>query len=370
MSKIRKNLTHYVKKCMHFDRGYISPDMHSIDRNPSHCIRFNLIMQAEFPLNALVLASEALRIANQNTGKRLFDWSFVSEDGDPAKASNGMWFDSDCSTDDMPSADVYLLFGGNLPTQRNSKKLLGHLRKASQYGAIVGGIDTGTFALAQAGLTRVGRDSNVVLHWEAEPSFIEQFPNAVPMDQIYSVQERRVYSAGGVATLDMILDLIARFGGQALANEIANALVHTRRETTTKQRNDGIFTTDSKSPLRRLVELMEQNVETPLYLSELSREFGGSERTLARLCERGFGQSPMRLYMNVRLRAARNLLFYGEHSIRETALACGFSHPAVFSRVFKRQFGKTPREFRSEFRKKQNLKVRPELRQRIAKRES
>ena len=351
-----------VKKCIFFD-------MRSIDRNPSHCIRFNFIMQAEFPLNALVLASEALRIANQNTGKQMFDWSFVSEDGEPAKASNGMWFGADCSTEDMPSADVYLLFGGNLPTQRNSKKLLGHLRKANHHGAIVGGIDTGAFALAQAGLACVGRESNVVLHWEAVPSFLEEFPDAVPMNQIYSVQERRVFSAGGIATLDMILDLVAQFRGQALANEIANALVHTRRETTTEQRGDGLLDTDSNSPLRRLVELMEQNIELPLSLSELSREFGVSERTLARICERVFDQSPMRLYMNVRLGAARNFLFYGELSIQEIALACGFSHPAVFSRVFKKQFGKTPREFRKEFREKQNLKVRPELRQMIFKRD-
>lgn len=342
--------------------------MHSINPNPSGCIRFNLVMQAEFPLNAVVLASEALRIANQNSGRDEFSWSFVTLDGEPVRASNGMWLAADCSIENMPSADVHLLFGGNLPMQRNSRKFLGHLRRASRDGAVLGGVDTGAFALAQAGLACSGDDTEVVLHWEAVPSFLEDFPNSVPMNQIYAVRDGRAFSAGGIATLDMMLDLIAGFRGQALANEIANALVHTRREATTEQRGDGLLEAGANSPIARLVALMEQNVEMPLTLSELGREFGVSERTLSRLCKRYFGQSPMRLYTSVRLRTARNLLFYGELAIREVAFASGFSHAAVFTRVFKRQFGMTPREFRAGFRRKQVLSLRPELRRMIGSR--
>ena len=114
----------------------------SSSRSPD-CIRFNLLLQAEFPPNALILASEALRIANQNTGHRYFEWRFVSEDGQSVRASNGMWFAADCRLDNMPEADVYLLFEGNLPTQLNSQRLLGVIRKAARYGALVGGVDTG-----------------------------------------------------------------------------------------------------------------------------------------------------------------------------------------------------------------------------------
>ena len=125
---------------------------------------FNLLLQPEFPLNALILASEALRIANQNSGRPLFRWNFVSEAGGAVRASNGMWIDADCSLDTMPLATHYLLFEGNLPTQHNSSKLLNHLRAAARFGAIVGGIDTGTFALAQAGLAGSGETRDVTLH--------------------------------------------------------------------------------------------------------------------------------------------------------------------------------------------------------------
>lgn len=329
------------------------------------CPRFNLILQPEFPLNGLILASDALRIANQNSGRKLFDWCFVSEDGEPVRASNGMWFGVDFAIDLMPSADVYLLFEGNLPTQHNSQKLLGHLRAAARFGAIVGGVDTAAFALAQAGLVGAEDSAELVLHWEAVPTFQERFPSAVLKDQIYMVDGSRAHSAGGVATLDLVLDLIARFDGQALANEVANALVHTRREPETPQRDAGRIDADANSLPRRLVHLMEQNLDFPLTLSDLAHELGVSERTLTRLCKKAFGESPMRLYLHIRLQAARNFLFYEEFSIKDVALACGFSYPSVFSRVFKDEFGQTPREFRNRLRENQNLAVRPEIRRLI-----
>ncbi len=326
------------------------------------CIRFNLILQAEFPPNAVILASEALRIANQNTGQQYFDWRLVSEDGEAVRATNGMWFEADCRFDNMPEADVYLLFEGNLPTQLNSQRLLGAVRRAARRGALVGGIDTGVFALAEAGIIQARREMDVVLHWEAAPSFLERYPDASVRNQLFLLRGTEVYCAGGVATLDMMLELIAGFRGQALANEIAEALVHTRRPPTTPQRSSGEADADNAPSARRLVQLMEENLETPLRMPELARALGVSRRTLARLCNRAFGQPPMRLYLGLRLQAARNFLFYDEFSITDVAMACGFTHAAVFSRVFKSRFGQSPREFRADIRARQNLALRPELR--------
>jgi AraC family transcriptional regulator, carnitine catabolism transcriptional activator len=328
--------------------------------------RFNFVLQPEFPLNALILASDALRIANQNSGRELFDWTFVTETGEPVRASNGMWFGADCAIRDMPSAAVCLLFEGNLPTQQNSQRLLGGLRAQARFGAIVGAVDTGAFALAQAGLVGAREEEPVVLHWEAVPAFRERFPTAVAKNQIYLVGANRVHCAGGVAALDMMLDLIARFEGEALANEVANALVHTRREPATPQRRDDPLDSEQYLQARRLVELMDANLDFPLRLQELADAFGASQRTITRLCRASFGESPMRLYLRVRLQAARNLLFYEDYSIKDVATACGFSYPAVFSRVFKAQFGQTPRAFRANLRQRQSLEIRPEIRRLIS----
>ena len=97
------------------------------------------------------------------------------------------------------------------------------------------------------------------------------------------------------------------------------------------------------------------------------RERGDSDRhdqehpAHERHCARAFGQTPTQLYLLIRLQAARNLLFYEEGDIKDIAVACGFSYPAVFTRAFKAQFGQSPRAFRQSFRDIQGRLVRPEI---------
>ena len=259
----------------------------------------------------------------------------------------------------MPAAEFYLVFEGNLPVQRNSPRLLNHLRTAARFGAAVGAIDTGAFALAQAGLI----DGHpVVLHWEAVPTFKERFPEVSVRPQIYLIDGQRITCAGGVATLDMMLDLIARLKSPTLANEVANALVYVARPPGSYQRQD-----DWQKPTRptladRIVTLMERNLDFPLSLEELGAQLSVSSKSALRECRRRFDETPMRLYLRIRLQAARNMLFYEEFGIKEVATACGFSYPSVFSRAFHAQFGTTPRDFRAAVRRQQNQAYRPEMR--------
>lgn len=320
---------------------------------------FGFILQPEFPLNGLILATEALRIANQNSGHALFRWHLASESGEPVRASNGMWMPVDAAIRTLPPIDFCFLFGGNLPTQRNSETLLTHLKASARTARYVGAVDTGAFAMAQAGLLH-GKD--VVLHWEAALAYRERFPDAVMRNQLYLIEDNRIQCAGGVATLDLMLDLIGRLYGEILASEVANALVHTPRPAETPQRLDDPHER-GVPPLRdRIVRLMESNLDFPLSLAEIAERLCVSVRTVSRECQRRFNEPPMRLYLTIRLQAARNLLFYEEFSIKDVATACGFSYTAVFSRVFRQQFGETPSAFRANLRKRQSETYRPEIR--------
>jgi AraC family carnitine catabolism transcriptional activator len=68
--------------------------------------------------------------------------------------------------------------------------------------------------------------------------------NCLPTDR----KERRVHCAGGVARLNIMLDLIGALRGEAMANEVANALVHSRRNAEVEQRSAGPMESD-RSPL-------------------------------------------------------------------------------------------------------------------------
>ena len=74
--------------------------------------------------------------------------------------------------DRFPKSLRLCLFGDR-PYSRCIKRGAGWIRQQDRQGAQLGGICTGAFALAQAGVIR---DRRFTLHWENQPAFVETFP--------------------------------------------------------------------------------------------------------------------------------------------------------------------------------------------------
>jgi AraC family transcriptional regulator, carnitine catabolism transcriptional activator len=333
-------------------------------RPEEHPERVGFLLLPEFPIYALILALESLRVANQNAGRRLFSTHLFSVDGAPVPAGNGMMLTVEQALAEVPFFPTVIVCAGNRPTQPVTRDLLNWLRRLARHGALLGALDTGTFALAAAGLLD---GYQATLHWEAIALFREHYPDLAVSEQLYVVDRNRMTCAGGVATLDMMLHLIGLKHGRDLAQIVANGFVHGRiRREAEQQRvsaDDAFGHVDPR--LGRIVRAMEQNIETPLGAAELAARAGISVRQLERLIRERFGDTPMRYYLKLRLQAARNHLFYGDMPIQDIAAACGFSSPAVLSRSFRTHFGLSPRAFRSQFSGDQLSRFRPEIRQQL-----
>jgi AraC family carnitine catabolism transcriptional activator len=327
-------------------------------------VRYGFLLLPEFPLYALVPAIEALRIANQNRGRKLYDWQLISVTGEAVKAGNGMSLTVDASIADISWLPTVFVFGGNHPVQQISKKLLNWLRKLARHGGVLGGVDTGAFALAEAGLLN---GYQITAHWETVSTFRDRYPGIDVTDQIYVVDRDRITCAGGHATLDLMVGLIARRHGQALAQIVANAFVsqRIRRENEPQRLEAQHLSGDSRSPFTRILHDMEENITTPLSAHHLAERAGISLRALSRVLRDRIGEPPMRYYRKVRLQAARNALFYSDIPIQDIAASCGFGSPEVFSRTFKAYFGLSPRDFRKKFTTDELKRFRPELDQQL-----
>ena len=334
--------------------GPVRPDA---DGEPT---RYGFLLLPEFPIYALMPAIEALRIANQNRGRDLYDWHLFSVTGKAVAAGNGMALKVDAAIADVPWYPTVFVCGGNHPLQHVDKRLLNWLRRLARHGSVLGAIDTGAFALAKAGLLNGHR---VTLHWEVLSTFRDQFPEIEISEQLFVIDRDRITCAGGHATLDLMLHLIARRHGSGLAQVVANAFVtqKIRREAEPQRIEAEHISGDSRAPFTRIVHDMEDNLVTPLSASELADRAGISLRALGRILKDRVGESPMRYYRKVRLQAARNALFYSDIPIQDIARSCGFASPEVFSRTFHSHFGMSPRDFRQRFASEQLQQFRPEL---------
>jgi len=121
------------------------------------------LLLPQFPIYALILALESLRIANQNAGRRLFSAHLFSVDGAPVAAGNGMTMAAERAIAEVPFLPTVIVCAGNEPVQHITKGLLNWLRRLERHGALLGALDTGSFALAAAGLLD---GYQATLHWE------------------------------------------------------------------------------------------------------------------------------------------------------------------------------------------------------------
>ena len=67
------------------------------------------------------------------------------------------------------------------------------------------------------------------------------------------------------------------------------------------------------------------------------------------------GISPAQYILSLRIMNAQNLLERGVYNIREVAEVVGYENPLYFSRVFKKEVGMSP----TEYRKNQLSQVNP-----------
>jgi len=286
-------------------------------------------------------AVEALRIANRMSGRPLYDWTLVGEGGEIAWCSAGIGFRLDGDLGEVTRDDTVLLCGGIDVASATTKRLVGWLRREARKGATMGGLCTAGYTLAKAGLLDGKR---ATIHWENQDSFTEEFEEVTLTKSVFVIDGNRITTAGGTASIDLMLKIIADEHGEDLANLVADQLIYTSIRTDQDTQRLSIPTRIGvRHPkLGQVIRAMEQAIEDPISPATLAKQVGMSTRQLERLFRRYLNRSPKRYYMELRLGKARNLLMQTDMSVINVALACGFASPSHFSKCYRAHYDTTP----------------------------
>lgn len=293
---------------------------------------------------ALYGALEPLRVANRFAGQA-FNWRFVSLDGEPVAASNDIPISVNASLSGIGTPDLAMFCASYEHETGLTAPVVATVRKLGRRRTTLGGMDTGPFILAHAGVLDGYR---ATCHWESFPGFRERYPAVQTTKALYEIDRDRLTCAGGASSIDMMLDWIGRLHGQALAVQVADQLLHFRLVENSAEarvpRETRYQTNDPRllSVLRR----MEENIEEPVSSSKLAEDAGLSQRHMERLFRQELSTTARSLYLQLRLDRAERLLTYGGVSVRDASIACGFSSLAQFSRMFKLRFGRPPSAIR------------------------
>lgn len=305
---------------------------------PTH---FSFFLLPEFTHIAFSCALEPLRIANLVSGKTLYRWSLLSEDGRTAPCSNGSVTLTEGGMQSGRKTDrLFLISGLNVQTH-TTPKLLNWLRRERAAGTPLGGICSAAYVMAKAGFLD---DVETALHWAWHDVFIEEFPDVRLVRNVFVARGKIITASGGTAAADLMLHLIGRAHGDDLATEVADQMVYNAvREGSAAQRVSIQSRHGMRNEhLKRAISIMERSIETPDSPSLIAEELGISTRQLERLFGRYLNSTPKHYFMEMRLQRAQNLLVQSEQSVTEIAMACGFQTTSHFSKVYRAHFGRSP----------------------------
>jgi transcriptional regulator GlxA family with amidase domain len=245
--------------------------------------------------------------------------------------------------------DTLLVPGGTDLLSRPARKILPDLARLAPRARRVAGICAGAFLMAEVGLLDGRR---AVTHWAGCDLLAKRFPSCrLERDAIFVRDERVWTSAGVTAGIDLALALLEDDHGSAAALTVARWLVmYLRRPGGQSQFSAPLAVQAAeREPLARLFDWISENLRADLSVPALARRASMSTRNFARVFLAQTGTTPAAWVQKARLEAARSALETSRRSVKEIAAACGFGPAEAMHRVFKREIGTTPLDYRARF---------------------
>jgi transcriptional regulator GlxA family with amidase domain len=312
--------------------------------------RVALIVCPHSVCSSLSMADDAFRLAERLAGGGLFEVSRVSVDG--RAVDLGMLqirVDGDLSL--AESADLVLIpaSGSNVKAAlAGNRALIDWLarRPATQRLA---SLCSGAFLLAEAGQLD-GRRATT--HWALEDAFRQRFPAVeLCIERLLTEDGARFCSGGAQAGLDLCLHLVARLGGEALAQRLASTLV-VERERGTQSRFVPLLpdAPSQHTPMSTLLAWLRIHHAEAIDLQRLAEQAHCSPRTLLRRFRQATGLTPNDYLQRLRIGAAQSALRNPSRSLEQVALQVGYADRATFAKRFKQLCGETPGAFRQRLR--------------------
>lgn len=310
------------------------------------------------PIEILATANAIWRSQQAGVARPLFAWRILTPDGKPVETPSGFTLRADGRIDGAARADAVVLPGIScergvdqvLERVGSLRSLHAPLRKAHRGGALVAANCSATFVLAEAGLLE-GRRATTT--WWLARTFRERFPDVVlEPNEIVTEQDGLVCSGAATAYMDMALHLVERLAGAAVASACARfLLIDANRASQTSYMASTLQDHERHGDplIERGQRWIRKHVGRPFELDELAHALAVSERTLIRRFNRALGTSPLRFAQRQRIEVAKGLLETSSIAVDAVAQRVGYADVGSFRRIFKREVGLLPAEYRARF---------------------
>ena len=267
----------------------------------------------------------------------------------PIRAAGGITVAAPYSLRMLERAATIVIPGWRDPDEIPPGPLLKKIRAAYRRGARLCTICSGVFVLAAAGVLD---GKTVTTHWRYAERLQRRYPQLqVKPDALYVDEGQIITSAGSAAGLDMLLHLVRRDYGSAVANRVAQRLVvPPHREGGQAQFVPRPMPHDEGGRLAKLMDWVRVNPALPHTLRSLAEHAAMSPRTLQRQFRDATGMAPYEWLVRERVAIARELLEQqAPMPMGRVAELAGFGSEESLRRHFRRVTLTSPASYRRKF---------------------
>jgi len=173
-------------------------------------LHVGFLLMPEYTLSTFSNAVSVLRMANRLSGRELYQYSVFSLNGEPVISSSGIELVLDGSIKSLGDMNVLMVCGGYNIKNYCTKPVVDALRAMDKKKIPLGGMCTGSYVLAAAGLLDGYRST---IHWENIASMREQFPKLNISSSLFVIDRNRYTCSGGISSIDLMLNLVASIHG-------------------------------------------------------------------------------------------------------------------------------------------------------------
>jgi len=293
--------------------------------------------------------TEVFALERPELGVEWYRYAVCAVEAGPIRAAGGISVEAPYTLKMLDRASTIVVPGWRDPDELPPVALLRKIRAAVERGARVCSICSGVFVLAAAGVLD---GKTVTTHWRYADKLQQRYPQLnVKPDALYIDEGQVITSAGSAAGLDMLLHLVRRDYGSAIANRVAQRLVvPPHREGGQAQFVPRPMAHDESGRLARLMDHVRAHPARAHTLESLAKHAAMSPRTLQRQFRDATGLAPYEWLIRERVAIARDLLESpADLPMSRIAELAGFGSEESLRRHFRRIALTSPGAYRKKF---------------------
>lgn len=202
------------------------------------------------------------------------------------------------------------------------------------------------YLLAESGKLN---SKSIASSWWLHSDFANRYPNVnLQMDKLL-VSDRNITTSGGAfSAIDLALRAISDTSKEVLSKSVANFLaVDPKRQLQSPYKQ---WLHISQEPwLQKLETKVLQDLTYPWQIQDLSKIAGMNPRTFFRKMKLELKMTPKKYLEKLRIQKAKHMLTQRKLKIADLGFHCGYEDLSHFQKVFKKNVGMSPGEYRNRF---------------------